>query len=487
MLKKMKRTIDKFNMIAPGDKILVGVSGGPDSVALLHGLWSLREELRLELNVFHLNHMMRGKEAEEDALFVEELARRFDLPVIVERVDVPRLIREAKASAQEVAREVRYRRFYRAAEKVGAQKIALGHNLNDQAETVLMRLLRGAGTDGLAGIPPVREGKIIRPLLEITRGEIEEYLAQQGLSARLDRSNRKTRYLRNRIRMRLIPLLEKDYNPRVVELLARLAEQAREEAGFLEGAAREAYRRLAREEAADGATGRAGVHLSLAGLRLEPMAIQRRVVRAALSRAKGDIRRVDFRHVEQVLELARVGRVEATLDLPGGIKARRTYTDLVIELEPPGSAGPGAGPGEPAAPGEVYTLQVPGLTALPAWGLTMQAELLPGHQAGDMPSAQDPRSPVAHLDFHRLSLPLKVRARRPGDRFQPLGLRGSKKLKDFFIDLKVPRRERDHIPLVVSGEDEDIVWVVGWRIDSRFKVGPQTTHVLVLRALPPQA
>jgi len=480
MLNKMKRTIDKFKMIAPGEKVLVGVSGGPDSVALLHGLWSLREEFHLKLHVFHLNHMMRGKEAEEDALFVEELARRHGLPVTVERVDVPRLIRGRKAgSAQEVAREVRYQRFYRAAEEVGAQRIALGHNLNDQAETVLMRLLRGAGTDGLAGIPPVREGKIIRPLLEITRREIEEYLARQGLPARLDRSNWKTRYLRNRIRMRLIPLLEKNYNPRVVELLSRLADQAREEAGFMEAAAREAYRRLAREEATDEATEGATVFLPLASLRREPLALQRRVVRAALSRAKGDTRRVDFRHVEQVLEMAGAGRVEAALDLPGGLRARRTYTDLIIEQEPV----TGRGQGEPAAPGEVYTLQIPGFTPLPAWDLTMQAELLPRHQVEGIPG-QEPRSPVAHLDYDRITLPLQVRARRPGDRFRPLGLAGSKKIKDFFIDLKVSRRERDRIPLVVSGED--IVWVVGWRIDDRFKVGPRTSRVLVLRASPPQ-
>src|SRR5690606_7110870 len=282
VMDRVLETARRCRMWAPGDRIVVAVSGGPDSVALLHVLTRLKDQESLDLVVAHLNHRLRGRSADEDAAFVGSLAERWGLPAVVEEADVARMARQRGVGIQEAAREARYAFFSRVAEAWGAARIALAHHADDQVETVLFRLIRGTGTRGLAGIPPVR-GPIIRPLIDVSREDIVAYCRRHRLPYRTDPSNRDMRYRRNRIRWELIPLLEERYNPRVREAIVRMARILRDEDDFLDRYADGVYRSIAREGEAPGPDGsRAEVQEvfiprdALGGLH---RAVQRRVLR----------------------------------------------------------------------------------------------------------------------------------------------------------------------------------------------------------------
>ena len=481
MLDLMREAIERYHMLEPGDRVLVAVSGGPDSTALLHGLWTLREHYGLSLHVAHLNHRFRGDEAAADAEYVRRLASDLGLPCTVEEADVAALARARKWPAQVAGREARYRLFYRLSADVGARRIALGHTADDQAETVLMRLLRGTGLDGLAGIPPVRDGRIIRPLILCTRRMIEEYCRANGLTPRTDRTNLKGIYLRNRIRLSLLPALEREYNPRVRTALAQLAEQAREDAGALNDRAGEVFGRASRPAGG-------GVELDWNIIRSEPKAIQRRVVRRAYSGVTTGLPEMaaglEFRHVEEILALVSAGAVSGRLDLPGRVGVERQY-DRLFFFRRSGETEAGRGAvGFSDLSTRGWPLAVPGVTVIPELGLSFQVEVLesvPDVRAiSGEDQAQDAKSRRREV-FDADALgggPLYVRTRRPGDRFVPLGMRGFKKLKDFLIGRRIPLRKRGKLPLIFSGED--LVWVVGLRIDDRFKIKPQTKRVLAI-------
>lgn len=507
--------------------MLVGVSGGPDSVALLHVLWVLSEELDIVLHVVHLNHMLRGEAADEDAAYVSDLAGRLGLPVTIESRDVAAVARKERISLELAAREVRYEFYREVARSTGATRVALGHHAGDQAETVLLRLLRGTGTTGLGGIPPVRPlgaGEdadnggggpvIIRPLIGVPRREIEAYCADSHLSPRVDASNLTSVYTRNRVRHELIPLLERRYNPRVVESISRTAELVREDDAFITGEVRRRMRHIIRGRFPGGA------FLSVERLLAEPIAVQRRVVREAIALAGRGVEDVGFEHVETVLELARGGSHGATVSLPRGIWARKVYrpaeppggperrgagppigfpVELVLEFgtafgaEPEPGLGPETGvapqsvlqsrPGDPlAAQGLERTLNVPGTTFVPELGVTIEAEVFEAESHGEGACAAHlkPGPFEAFFDFDALGSGLTVRTRREGDRIRPFGMDGRKKLKDLFIDEKVPRNIRDRVPVIVAGKE--ILWVVGIKRSDLARVGPSTRRVLRLAA-----
>ncbi len=459
LARAVREAVARHGMVRPGEKVVVAVSGGPDSLALLHVLWRLRDELGIALHVAHLNHLLRGEEAAADAAFVAEMAARLGLPVTVEEVPVARLAAERGLSVEEAGREARYEFFRRVAAATGAGRVALGHTRDDQAETVLMRLLRGSGPAGLSGIPPVRDGWIIRPLLAVPRTAVEAYCRRHGLRPRRDPTNEEPSYLRNRIRLELLPRLEAEYNPMLRQALAHLAEVLRAEEEWAGRAAADAADRLLRRSGD-------AVVVPVEGLLGLPVALRRRVVRLAAERA--GLPSLPFEHVERVLALA-AGAVGRALSLPGGGLARLEHDGLVL--------GPD---GEEPAP-FAYRLEVPGSVAIPEAGLRLVAEVVPGPplpRAGE----QVPRGEgdVAVLDAERLPALLTVRSRRPGDRFRPLGLEGEKKLQDYFVDARVPRRQRDRVPIVEA--HGEIVWVVGHRVDGRFAAGPGARRLLVLRA-----
>ena len=454
-LPKVLKAVRQHGMLAYGDRILVAVSGGPDSLALLHTLLALREKYDLTLTVAHLDHSLRP-ESKEDARFVKEVAKSLGFTSYSKRVDVAGFCKRKRLSPEEGAREVRYAFLEGVAKKARASKIALGHTLDDQGETVLMRLIRGAGPKGLEGIPPVR-GKIIRPLIEVRRREIVKYLEHDKVSFLSDPSNQDMGFLRNRVRRRLIPLLERQFNPRIIATLARTgqllaSEQVRETSG------EQAWVR-AMSERGRGRTTKIVLDLSKV-LGYNKM-LQRKAIREALRRIRGDLKQVGFAHVNSVLDLAK-GFVGGTVELPGGFRAKKGYGEIVFEKN------------LPPDPARSFTLSVavPGVTKLP--GGSLKTSLHPIIKAPRAWRKMDGR--VAWFDVERVHLPLNVRSRKEGDRFWPLGLPGLKRLKEVLIDDKIAREERDRLPLLA--DREGILWIVGHRITERAKLRPQTKKTL---------
>jgi tRNA(Ile)-lysidine synthase len=457
MWERVREVIRREGMLQPGDRVIVAVSGGPDSVSLLHVLHRLAPEYALSLHVFTLDHGLRGEASAADAAYVAGLAEAWGIPATVVTLP-PGLLKREPGSLQANARRHRYQAIRALADRIGANKVATGHNQNDQAETVLMRLLRGAGLRGLAGIPPVRtEGGLtfIRPLLTISRHEIEVYCSDHKLFPRFDASNAQTDYLRNRIRLELLPQLAREYNPAIGSTLAQLAAVVREEDDLLDRLAREAYARCAVSDT--------GPVLDGARLLAEPLALARRVVRLAAKAVLGPEADLGLPAVTRVLEAA--ARTEGThvVDLPGGLRLTVEYGRCRFE-----SAG--AGSQETL---DLWPVSPMGETPIPELGLVVQAEPAP---PGEAPGAQE-----LWLDADRLPGPLAIRFRRPGDRIWPMGMEGSKKLQDILVDAKVPRFERDRVPLLVAGDE--VLWVIGHRMDRRFLATPATARPLRLRIL----
>ena len=472
--RRFRDTIARHRMIRPGERILVAVSGGPDSTALLTLLCDAADEMEIGLHVAHLDHGWRGRESARDAEFVRRLAMRHRLPVTVGHVD--RATWKAgpaggagrrQSSLEARARAIRLRFLRETAQGVGATRIALGHTRDDQAESLLLRLLRGSGRLGLAGIFPVVDDLFIRPLLDIRRRDLLAFLKRRRQQYRVDSTNRDLGRTRNRVRQGLIPRLAKEYNPEVVEALAVAAELLRDEEAYLGDVAEATYGRLARSTASE-------VTFDLAEIRALPLALLRRIVRIACARSRGRLQGVTSRHVRQVLEVLSSSGGGA-IHLPDGLRVIAGSGVLRFR-----TASGGSSDGEP--PREALC-PVPGEVALPGFGLRLRARILE-RRASDAQSGPRPAPGPggACLDADLVPGPLLIRPRRPGDTFVPLGGPGTRKLKSFLIDRKVPVDERGRIPLVLSGDR--IAWVVGYQIDDRFKVTPHTRRILLLEKEP---
>lgn len=459
MLKEqVLKTIRSYQMITPDDKILVAVSGGTDSTSLLHLLASLRDELKITIEVAHLNHLIRGKDAEEDARYVTRLAKSLSLPVTIKSFDVPGLSKSQKLSLEDAGRKVRYEFFERTAEEISATKIALGHTADDNLETFLMRLLRGSGIRGLSGIPPVR-GQIIRPLIKSWRRDLEEYCAKHKLIPRIDYTNYESRYLRNRIRLKLIPQL-RVFNPNLKENLLNTIELLTIDNLYFKDRAEKVLKELTAEETED------GLRLDLPKLLRLESGINSHVIRAAIERLKGDLADISYQHVEAIL--SHLTDSEGwQIHLPDNIYVIGTKDTLTITGTKPQTEKEKFN----------YSLKVPGEIEIPEIGVKIKAtctEKMLDFKA----ETQNPFE--AFLDLDKTGDTLTIRSRQEGDKFSPFGLKGTKKLHDIFIDEKVPISKRDKIPLILA--QSKIAWVVGFRIDDEFKVTEKTRQVLKLRA-----
>ncbi|NQT46310.1 MAG: tRNA lysidine(34) synthetase TilS [Candidatus Omnitrophica bacterium] len=461
---KTLNTIKKYNMLRKEDLVLLGCSGGPDSLALLHILCGLRKELGITLHIAHLNHMIRKEEALRDEKFVMRIAHKLKVPVIVGREDVPRLARLSKMSTEEAARKARYDFLLMTASAIGASKIAVAHNLDDQVETTLMRFIRGAGVEGLAGIPPVRgiEGLlIIRPLIEVWRDEIERYLRRKKLRARTDSTNRDTKYLRNRIRLKLIPLLKKSYNTGVKNTLRKIGENMRDLKGFMEKDILRAYSESVKKEGMD-------VTLNLRRFLKCHIAVQKEVIRLCIKEAGGEMRKIRYDHWQDLDRLIREPKQKGRICLPSKLWASKESGKIIFHR-------PVRFPDEMSLLVGVE-LNIPGETKLPLLRVRIDARVSckrPVRLRSKGRSAE-------YFDLERLKLPLIVRNRQEGDLIRPFGMRGTKKIQDLFVDQKIPRLKRDHIPIVSSGKE--IVWVPGVKRGSGAAITDSTRKVLRLRA-----
>jgi len=322
IIKKVLETIQKYNLIDKGDKVLIGVSGGPDSVALLYLLNSLRKELKISLSIAHLDHMLR-KDSQVDREFVKNLARRLKLPIIIGQISVSQLGK--KGSLEEIARNIRFDFLIKTAKEISADKIALGHNLDDQAETVLMRILRGTGLQGLSAILPkkaIHGYTVIRPLLKVRRKDIAAFLKKRKIQTRLDKTNLDQAYFRNKIRRRLIPFLEAGYNGHIKEVLSNLAESAAQDYDYLSNISSRAIKSLVKPAAGN----KLNLYLQKL-LQLHP-AIRRMVIRMAISEVKGNIRRITFKHMQEIEDLIETRPVNSVVDLPKGISVTKKKTQL---------------------------------------------------------------------------------------------------------------------------------------------------------------
>ncbi|MDH7500559.1 MAG: tRNA lysidine(34) synthetase TilS, partial [candidate division NC10 bacterium] len=426
LLHKVERTIEHYQMILPGEKVLVAVSGGIDSTVLLYLLHLLSRERGYSLHVAHLNHMLRGEESERDADFVRDYCAQLGVQSTIRALSVKEAAAQARDSLQEEARKVRYAFLSEVAQEVGARRIATGHTLDDQAETVLLNMLRGAGTAGLRGIPPVREGRFVRPLIETSRKEIERYARQHQIPFVTDSSNLKATYLRNRIRLRLLPLLHQEYNPQLSEALASTASILQEEEDLLHSLTLTRLPSLLLRQ-------REGeVALSIPPLLKEPIALQRRIlIEAARMVGTSSYLPLSHHHIFALQDLL-TAHTGAQFALPQGMVAIKDYDRLILARTEEGPIGSWE-----------YPVATDGLTAVPEAKLSLKA-MIRGRQEVNLSES----TPLhAFLDLDRIVPPLVVRNRRPGDRFWPLGVPGAeeKKLKEFFIDAKVSRPRRDEI------------------------------------------
>lgn len=465
MLTKVRKTIHTHDMLRKGDHVLVGVSGGADSVALLAVLNRLRPAWGLTLTAAHFNHKTRAAESDRDEAFVRTLCKSIGIAVVCGSLTEG--TRPRGLSTEDFLRRSRYAFFERVRRKSGADRIALGHHQGDQAETVLMNVIRGAGLAGISGIPPVRNaGTIIRPLIDCPRREIVDFLEGEGLPCVDDSSNTDERFLRNRIRASLMPELEKRYNPAIHESLCRLAHVLRAENDYM---TREAQLRLERWR--DGRAQENPLEVPIAELKVLHPALQRRALLEIAREVSAEGGAIGFDHVQAVLALAGGTHPGGSLDLPGGILVTRTYGLLEFRR----IARPGRQPRQGRASGVVtepfrHEVSIPGTVRIESLGISIRFREL--RRVPSVLSAER----KAYLDLDRIAFPLCVRSVSAGDRIQPLGMTGTRKLKSVFIDEKIPREQRRTIP--VLADDISVLWVPGVRLSERVRVAKGTKRVL---------
>jgi tRNA(Ile)-lysidine synthase len=456
LLGKVRQTIARHRMVPPGGRVVLAVSGGPDSVALCHLFSRLRSDLAVEPVVAHVHHGLRGREADEDALFVTALGHSLDLPVVVRHLDVRGWQRDHGGSLQMVARTLRYRCLREVMVEENAGRLALGHTADDQAEEILLRLFRGAGPRGLRGMPAVNGNGMIRPLLGCHRLEIVEYLGEHGLACRQDSSNSKPWCQRNRLRLEVLPLLRRCFNSSLDSALLRTAAIFQEEEDFWESLVETWIERHARRDQGPGISFPANLLLEA-----HP-ALQRRVLRRGLEMVCGHLTGFGFHHVDLILGLCRSQGANREIRLPNLAVAEKSYGLLGIRP---------LGPRLPLLPHEISG---PASCYLPELDHTLLLEDAEAREP--IRFGRDPSHAV--IDRDTVSFPLLLRFGRPGDRFRPLGLGGSKKLKDFFMDVKVSRSRRRLTPVLC--DRDRIIWVVGHRIDDRVKITARTRRLLRL-------
>lgn len=456
MKSQVKAIIKKHKLIDRSDKIVIGVSGGHDSMTLLYVLEGLKEELDFEIAVAHINHGIRGAEADADEDYVRGISKDLGLEFYSLKANMDEYAKEHKLTSEEAGREIRYDFFRQTLKKSGGNKIAVAHNKDDQAETLLMRFMRGTGIDGLRGME-FKTRDIIRPILDVERSEIEKYCEDMSISPRIDKTNMMPIYGRNKVRLELIPYIEKTFNSNITNTLARTSEIMKVDSDFLMEYTEEKFMACLEEK------GKAKIVLDIGKLDSLHKAVKTRVIRRAIEELITNLKGIEKKHIEDICKLINNQKTGKKINLTNNIIVTSSYENLIIEKN----------------------IKTQDLSFNHRLGIntTTHIEVLASKIKSNVYPIEDVNIDfnnklVKCFDYDNIKSEIYVRNRKNGDRFSPIGMIGSKKLKSFFIDEKIPKEERDKTPLILEGEN--IIWVVGHRISEDYKVTSNTSRVLVL-------
>ena len=507
MIEDILKTIKANDMFAKGDKVIVAVSGGPDSISLLHLLHSLKEKLHISLAVAHVNHSLRGDESDKDEAYVKEFCARFSIDYFVRKADIHKIEEEKGISCETAGREVRYEFFSELLKEIKADKIALAHNANDQAETVLMRIMRGTGMEGLIGIKPVRDKIFVRPLINVKREEIEKYCLENNLEPRIDKSNMEKIYNRNKIRLELIPYIKVNFNEDIISTINRLSSTINKDNQYLEEIANKKFEKFCKKD-------HDKVIIYEKAFK-EPEAIITRIIRIALRKVVGNLYNFEKSHIYDVISI-QANSTSKMVTLPNHVVAINDYKDVQLFIKEnyknivakseyvlktnniikngDCTSNENCILNDDCTSNDDCTLNYEEKTInirnegynsniqekfinieIKDYNLKIEGKLINGLENVVFKN----KKLTECFDYDKICGDITIRRRREGDRFTPLGMSGSKKLKDFFIDLKISKDKRDNIPLICFGDD--IAWVVGWRINEKYKINQQSKNILEIR------
>lgn len=453
IFEKVLSTINKHELIQKGDKIVVGLSGGPDSVCLLHILSRLKEELDLEIYAAHLNHQIRGIEAQKDAFYISKLCEEMGITFFIKSINVPEYCEKNGVSIEEGARKLRYEMFYEIKNNTRANKIAIGHNLNDQAETILMRMMRGTGLQGLKGIEYIRDGVIIRPILDIERNDIEEYCKQNKLNPRIDKTNLESIYTRNKIRLELIPYMKDNFNSNIIESIVRMGNSLRSDNDYIESEALIKFKEVS------------NIKSDSVEINLKPYinlhnSMKVRILRNSIKHILGDTNFIDQRHIDDIIELEDESKIDKVINLPRGIYVYRKKNSIILTNK------------------EIVIQEIEFCYNIPSNGFIKVKEIgtIIETQVVSINKYKRSKSDKScnWFDFNKIKGGIVVRNRRSGDKIKLSG--GSKKIKDLFIDIKIPKEDRCKVPVIA--DDQGILSVGNFRNSENYKIDEETKEVL---------
>ncbi|KNF07820.1 tRNA(Ile)-lysidine synthase TilS [Gottschalkia purinilytica] len=453
----VKNTIIQYNLIEKDDNIIIGVSGGHDSMTLLYVLMDLSSSINFKIHVAHVNHGVRGEDADEDEKYVKKVCSDFNIPFYSKKVNMDEYAKKYKLTKEEAGREIRYSFFREILNRFKKGKIAVAHNKNDQAETLIMRFIRGTGIDGLRGME-YKNGDIIRPLLDVGREEIEKYCEENNIEPRIDRTNFETIYGRNKVRLELIPYIVENFNLGIIDTLSRTSKIMKNDSDFLISYTKKCYEDIVIME------DELSIHINNEKFLKLHNAIRNRVLRYSLEKINGNLQGIEEKHIKDIIKLANSKTTGKLINISNNIIVRKNYNNLIVEKN--------------AIRERIsynYKVGINTVTLIEELDAKIEAKILPV----SLIDLNFSNRFIKYFDYDKLSDNIYIRNRKNGDRFTPMGMNGSKKLKDFFIDEKIPKEYRDIIPIIEH--DGDIMWIVGYRISEKYKITSNTKNVLVLK------
>lgn len=459
MYKKVLSYIKDNNLIQPSDKILVALSGGPDSMCLLNMLFKLKDELNISIGAAHVNHLLRGEDSFKDEEYVINVCKEMDIPCFVKRVDINKYSKENKLSSEMAGRNVRYGFFDEILKNNGFNKIATAHNANDQAETILFRLMRGTGLEGLGGIKVSRDNEVIRPILCLKRSEVEEYIQSNNINPRIDKTNFEKVYNRNKIRLDILPYIKENFNEDIVETLNRMSTLLQKDNNFIEKIARDSYNKYCKKYK--------DYFILKKEIFKEEDSIVTRVIRILITEFSKSNYDFEMKHIYNIISLSKKesGKI---IDLPNKIYAENIYGDIYIKNRMKE---------EKKAYKNEYEVRINKNNVLnnviEFEEYLVQFSLLKNDR-NNIDLKHD--NLVKYFDFDKIDSEILIRKRKDGDKFIPLGMNGSKKIKDIFIDMKIPKDDRDNIPIMCF--DKEIAWIIGVRVSNIYKITKNSKNIL---------